>query len=123
MRKSVWLLALLAVGLLAAGGTARAAHEGESPIQLFVKAADPKTGLVKLARRFDVVDGMVTPMPVPVEPESMRFDAALSGPAAMAGGDTSTAVGNVLLAPRGGAMASPRELADREIRKLIRRLD
>jgi hypothetical protein len=37
--------------------------------------------------------------------------------------DLSTAMGSVLVAPRGGAMCSPRQIADREIRKLIRRLD
>lgn len=31
--------------------------------------------------------------------------------------------GGALIAPRGGAMSTPQQLADREIRRLIRRLD
>lgn len=123
MRKSVRLLAFLAAGLLLAGGVATAEHEGTSPVQIFVKAADHPSGVVKFARKFEVVDGTAPPMPVPIEPTSMLQRDALSGPVSMSDGDLSTAMGSVLLAPRGGALSSPRQIADREIRKLIRRLD
>lgn len=123
MRSSVPLLALLAGGLILAGGTAAAEHEGSSPIQVFVKAADHPSGLVKLARRFEVVDGPAPGMPVPIEPAPVLGRDALSGPAAMSDGDLSTGISSVLLAPRGAAFSSPRQIADREIRKLIRRLD
>jgi len=35
----------------------------------------------------------------------------------------SISTGSALITPRGGAMSSPQQLADREIRRVIRRLD
>jgi len=117
------MLTLLAIGVLLPCGSAAAEHEGSSPIQTFVKAADDPMGIVKFARKFEVVDGLRPPMPVPVEPALALDRDALAGPVAMTDGELSSGLGSALVAPRGAATCSPRQIADREIRKLIRRLD
>jgi hypothetical protein len=62
-------------------------------------------------------------MPVPIETALVSGRDALSGPVTRLEGDFSTGLSAVLIAPRGAAFSSPRQVADREIRRLIRRLD
>lgn len=123
MRTPVYVLTLLVVGLFLACGSAAAAQEGSNPIQACFKSADGPMGIVKFARKFEVADGQRPPMPVPVDPALTLSRDALSGPVAMTDGNLSSGLGSALVAPRGAAASSPRQIADREIRKLIRRLD
>ena len=90
---------------------------------LLERAGSP-LGIVKFAQKNPVRIAGPAPLPTPVEPESAgTFAVSAKGPVAMQAPALGASYGSVLVRPRGGAMSSPRQQADREIRRLIRRLD
>jgi len=123
VRKLGFFLLVVCAGVLLYGSVTAGETEYEAPQWRVVKAASDPMGIVKFARKFPTVEGPRPPMPVPIEPLLTLSRDAITGPVTMTGGEGSVSFGSALLAPRGAAMSSPQELAEREIRKLIRRLD
>jgi len=76
---------------------------------------DPTGGVVKLNLNYSHAISPV-PLPMPIEPP-VRASSTYE----QSSGNTSLG-GSSIVAPRGGAMSTPKQQADREIRRLIRRL-
>ena len=76
---------------------------------------DPTGGVVKLNLNYSGPKAPV-PLPMPIDPP-VRPSSAYEQDS----GSTSLG-GSSIVAPRGGAMSTPKQQADREIRRLIRRL-
>ncbi len=76
-----------------------------------------RTGLISQAESTPSMPTPVEPMEGPVE-STFKTDSAFTMDGSMGFGQ-----GSALMTPRGGAISSPKQLADREIKRLIRRLD
>ena len=91
-----------------------------------VKVRLPRAGLGEMYNRSSLIPRPETTpsMPTPVDPAAgpvvtiQKIDPIFNLDGAMNIGQ-----GSALMAPRGGAISSPKQVADREIRRLIRRLD
>lgn len=122
MRNASKSLLLLAVFVVVSLGWASDLTQPEET-GLLERAGSP-VGIVKFAQKNPVRITGPGPLPVPVEPESAgTFSASVKGPVALQGSALGASYGSALVRPRGGAFSSPRQQADREIRRLIRRLD
>lgn len=88
------------------------------------KQIDPLNGERRFARKFEAGDKAPVPLPTPVDPVSLLGTSSQPGPVGI--GEISTGAeraGGALISPRGGgSISTPRQRADREIRKLIRKL-
>jgi hypothetical protein len=116
---------LLLLFLLCALATAGQADDMIEPEQTAVleRAANP-LGVIKFAQKPPTREASPVPLPVPVDPESTGILAtSLKGPVAAPDGGLGAFYGSALVRPRGGTFSSPRQQADREIRRLISRLD
>ena len=122
MRKPFPAVALFSILAVASLGWATASEDYSEPLQ-----ADPSGmpgGSAKFNKKALYRNTGPGPLPSPVEPQSAASrPISLKGPVTMADPSTGSSFGSALVAPRGGAMSSPRQRADREIRRLIRRLD
>jgi hypothetical protein len=67
------------------------------------------------------------PLPGPIEPSAIAAASAgsvdVKGPIAMSTAGLRGGYGSALVSPRGGSMSTPRQRANREIRKMIRLID
>jgi len=122
--KVIRFTAILAIVALAGtvGAMAQTSRDQVSAAKL------PGVGLGELYDRSLLLpepDGSPVPLPTPVDPALANAGLSKSGPTAstmpipMQAGDGTGG----LLTPRGGAMSTPKQRADRQIRQLIRRLD
>ena len=125
MKKTRILVMLVAGVLLLGGSFALAEDTPEPPDSLLFKGDVPAFGgtkveHIRIMHSFPTADP-VQPAPVfppkdgGIAPRAMSFDA---GPTGL----TRFPVGGALAGARGGSMSTPKYRADREIRKLIRRL-
>ena len=122
MRRPYRLLLLLPLCALATAGWADDLAEPEQT-GLLERASMP-LGIVKFAQKPPARDASPVPLPVPIDPESAAMLASsVKGPSAMPGSALGDSYGNAMVRPRGAAFSSPRQQADREIRRLIRKLD
>lgn len=114
MSRSVRLLTLLAAGLL----VATSAMAFQNPLSEQIDRQSNQTGgIKKLARTLGSYDGIPpVPLPMPIEP-GLRTTVAQS-----AKGDVDLGSGGALVGAHGGPMATPKQQADMQIRKLIRNL-
>jgi len=109
-------LALLSVGLL----VATSAMAFQNPlVEQIDRDFDPTGGIRKMQRSLGQPDGIPPiPLPMPIDPEF-----GLSSDIAQAGkGDVPMGSGGAMVAARGGAMATPKQQADMQIRRVIRNL-
>jgi hypothetical protein len=121
--KGLKILAVAAVVLLV--GTVGAMADARDEL---VKVQLPGGSEGQLYSRSSLIPEpeIAPPLPTPVDPVPAPMDIAKTGPTAnpvMFSTMSSDTAGAVLVAPRGGAMSSPKARADRQIRLLIRRLD
>jgi len=122
VRKLAHLVVLLALFSLLCGSVIAGDDWDGSPRYSLVSDARDPLRIVKLERKLPTGDGIRPPMPVPIDPTLVLSRDSVTGPVITGDGDLSTGLGSAMLTPRGAAMSSPRQIADREIRKLIRRL-
>jgi len=117
------ILVVVAVALLLGTVGAMAQSNRDEVVKVRVPQAGPgdmysRSGLIPHP------DGTPS-MPTPVDPQVgpvadvSRVDSIFN----LDGGTMGLGQGSALMTPRGGAMSSPKQLADREIKRLIRRLD
>jgi len=110
VRKTTRLLASIVLGLLLAA-TAAVAIPPEDVIELESYATPG--GNVRIALKHEQPNVILVPGPKPDDPVTSI------GPV---DSDGRKAIGGALASPRGGSVLSPKQKADRDIRKLIRSL-
>ena len=114
--------ALIAVGLLAVSGAALATDDFE-PKTIIEQSKSPKgEGIRHLARTFGGPSNGAAPipLPMPVDPITPHGPSGKVSVASMAQGSGMSQ--GAIVGPRGGAISTPRQKADRAIHQLINRL-
>ncbi len=123
MRKNLFVIGIVAIALLV--GCTGAFAEGARDQVWGVNF--PNVGEGELYSRASLLkkpDLGPVPLPVPQEPAPPAV--TIKGPTiptAGVGSSNPTGFGSALMTPRGAAMSSPKQLADRQIRRVIKRLD
>ena len=121
MRKPLRLLLLVpACASLVLLGTGAETNEEQTTI--LERAINPG-GIIKFAKKLPTRPDTPTDLPPPSDPPGAGQP--LAGPKgfAMSASGAVGGFGSALVTPRGAPMASPKQQADREIRKLIRSLN
>lgn len=106
----IWTVVIVAVLVVAISGAWATESNGKSEIDRGTNVING--GAKKLARQRVAADRPPFPLPMPIRPDL---------PSAFRGGiqeTNSLSLGGVMTS-RGGAMSTPQQLAEREIRKLI----
>jgi len=117
VKNRVQLPAILLVALLLASTAALAEPFHSEPRNSDNSA---ETGIVKMSLNYGAERGSIPyPLPMPIEPDSGSNVAS-----GVSGSDTKTGTSGINVGSFGGgsAMMTPRQRADREIRKVIRTL-
>lgn len=123
MRKNLFVIGIVAVALLvgSTGAFAQGARDRVYGINF------PNVGEGQLYSRSSIIqlpDTGPVPLPQPQEPAPPAV--TFKGPSIPIPGGVQaapTGFGSALMTPRGAAMSSPKQLADRQIRRVIKRLD
>jgi hypothetical protein len=122
VRKNLFLIGIVVLALLA--GSTGAFAEGARDQVYGVNF--PNVGEGELYSRSSLLKKPDTgPVPLPVPQEPAPPPVTFKGPSipTPSADSTPAGFGSALMTPRGAAMSSPKQLADRQIRRVIKRLD
>jgi hypothetical protein len=126
LKKTIQMMVMLSAALSLAMTGAMAEIEDSPADDIKKNAVDPHR-IVKFQlthERSLTEDGNEPdPMPIPQEPEGSFRTAGKTGPVATGDSGMLGAVGAGFIGPRGAAASSSRQMAERQIKRLIRRLD
>jgi hypothetical protein len=124
VRKNLLVIGIVALALLAGstGAFADGARDQVYGINF------PHVGIGDMYLRSSVLQQpTIGPVPLPVPQQPTPPAVTFKGPSIptpSVGADATPAnFGSALMTPRGAAMSSPKQLADRQIRRIIKRLD
>lgn len=122
MTKPMRFAGLFALCATLAFSTAALADDEVAPLD-----GQRSFGIIKYAKLLPSRVNITPPLPTPGDPPAFAASSAgsvdVKGPIAMSNVGMGGGFGNALVAPRGGAMSTPRQIANREIRKMIRLID
>lgn len=124
MKKTLIALGVTLALVVSIGGALAEEGDDSRPTAIL----DPNnqfTGVLKLALKHEVAEQKDDdPMPAPIlAPPKLTATAAKAGPVGSATRSETPSFGGAIVTPRGGAMSTPKQLADRQINRLIRRLN
>jgi hypothetical protein len=96
------------------------------PGDVYTTVTRPRVALGEAYHGADLINRPEVPTNMPAEPNDdigPMLTLAFDNTSVLTETELNTGMGSALMTPRGGAISSPKQLADREIRRLIRRLD